>query len=350
MSLDNAFYFNYEQNGFNFSEYIYYISSYHYNWHPEVEILVVLKGSIEISFDSKNTTLVKDDVVILAPNCGHASLALKEDTKAMVLHIDPNFLTRYMPNFKNYDFTIISNDSSRYNFLFTEIRKRMSQMMLIKIKDNNQFNYIYLELQFMKLCAALLAEITKQGVLKDNKKIVEENNATFNKIVSYIDNHYKEKIDLEDIAQLSGYNFSYTSQFFKRQLGISFVEYLSRLRLREAAIELVNTEALIVNIANDCGYADVKAFNSAFKKHFNKTPSEYRKKYGNIHKPTVIHNWKEYISKNDKECLNFLQNYSYEKAYAVTSYPSCEDDTLLHEVSDTLNMIIDKIKSNNMTK
>ena len=41
-------------------------------------------------------------------------------------------------------------------------------------------------------------------------------------MIAYIDKNYQQKIELEDIAQIGGYNVNYTSQFFKRQLGVSF--------------------------------------------------------------------------------------------------------------------------------
>ena len=101
--------------------------------------------------------------------------------------------------------------------------------------------------------------------------------STFDKMIAYIDENYQQKIELEDIAKIGGYNVNYTSQFFKRQLGVSFLEYVLRLRLREATVRLVNSNDGVAHIASSCGFADIKAFNVAFKKHFHTTPSEYRK-------------------------------------------------------------------------
>ena len=55
-------------------------------------------------------------------------------------------------------------------------------------------------------------------------------------------------------------------------MGISFVEYVLRLRIRDATVRLASTDEAVARIASDCGFADVKAFNVAFKKHFNMTP------------------------------------------------------------------------------
>ena len=53
-------------------------------------------------------------------------------------------------------------------------------------------------------------------------------------------NIINKRLELEDIAKIGGYNVAYTSQFFKRQMGISFVDYVLRLRLRDATTQLTS--------------------------------------------------------------------------------------------------------------
>ena len=114
-------------------------------------------------------------------------------------------------------------------------------------------------------------------------------------------------IELEDIAKIGGYNVNYTSQFFKRQLGVSFLEYVLRLRLREATVRLANSDDGVAHIASSCGFADIKAFNVAFKKHFHTTPSEYRKQAKEMGRKTKLHDWKEIISTQEEEIYNIFE-------------------------------------------
>lgn len=96
-------------------------------------------------------------------------------------------------------------------------------------------------------------------------------------------------------------------------MGISFVEYVLRLRLREATLRLINTDEAVARIASDCGFADVKAFNVAFKKHFRITPTEYRKQVKNIGRKRTLQDWKEIISVENQDVLNLLYSFlSYE--------------------------------------
>ncbi len=137
---------------------------------------------------------------------------------------------------------------------------------------------------------------------------------------------------------------NYTSQFFKRQLGVSFLEYLLRLRLREATVRLANSEEAIVRIANRCGFPDIKAFNVAFKKHFHTTPSEYRKQARSIGRKTKLHNWKEMISTRDKDMLDILNSFlPYHFNLIDGGETSIEADKKLQSLKAKLKAIVEEL-------
>ncbi|MDU2165859.1 MAG: hypothetical protein E7E17_06170, partial [Veillonella sp.] len=79
------FHYTYKHNHIDFSSHIYKVSTYHYNWHGETEILILLKGRIEMSCNSEVFTMEPLDTIIISPQVGHATLALEEDTTALVI-------------------------------------------------------------------------------------------------------------------------------------------------------------------------------------------------------------------------------------------------------------------------
>ena len=66
-----------------------------FNWHTDLELLCVIAGSIELSVNGERLLLSGDDLVLINPNEGHATLGLDADATAMVLHIDPVFFKGY---------------------------------------------------------------------------------------------------------------------------------------------------------------------------------------------------------------------------------------------------------------
>lgn len=110
----------------------------------------------------------------------------------------------------------------------------------------------------------------------------EKENRVPSSIVSaltYIENHYMEKITVQDIAHRVNLSASYFFSVFKKQMGISPVAYLNNYRLSLAAELLLKTDATITEVANSVGISDAVYFNKMFKSAYQIPPSEYRKHY-----------------------------------------------------------------------
>lgn len=94
------FYYSYDKNNIKLKQYIYKIGSYHYNWHKELELMILLSGEIEVCSDGVRRVLKPGDVILINSNKGHATLAHEPDSIAMVLHLDPEFFHDYYDNGK----------------------------------------------------------------------------------------------------------------------------------------------------------------------------------------------------------------------------------------------------------
>lgn len=94
------FHYTYKHNHIDFNSDIYKVSTYHYNWHSGVEVLILLKGRIDMSCNSEVFTMEPLDTIIISPQVGHATLALEEDTTALVIHVGKDFFQQFDPNFE----------------------------------------------------------------------------------------------------------------------------------------------------------------------------------------------------------------------------------------------------------
>lgn len=94
----------------------------------------------------------------------------------------------------------------------------------------------------------------------------------------YISKHYQENIRLIDIANHLYRNPSYVGYIFKRDMGVSFSEYLAAYRINIAKTYLLDTRLTISNVAETVGFGDMRHFSKTFKKLVGMTPAAYRKK------------------------------------------------------------------------
>ena len=96
-------------------------------------------------------------------------------------------------------------------------------------------------------------------------------------IITYVGEHFQEPISLQDAAGLLGLNREYFCRFFKKHMGISFLQYVNEIRITHIYQELHNTDAPISEIMEENGFTSQKLFNRTFKEIYGCTPSAVRK-------------------------------------------------------------------------
>ena len=89
--------------------------------------------------------------------------------------------------------------------------------------------------------------------------------------------NYAENISLKDLGDKYHINSSYLGQVFRKKYGMSFKNYLTNYRIKEAARQIINTDKKINRIAEEVGYKDSDYFIRKFIEIEGCTPSKYRK-------------------------------------------------------------------------
>lgn len=103
------------------------------------------------------------------------------------------------------------------------------------------------------------------------------NNNLFVELLQYLQQHYCEKITLDDLSAHFGYNKYYISKVFNRYVNMNFSEFVNSMRCHHAVELLVNNETSITDIASESGFESLRSFHRSFQKFFDCTPSEYRR-------------------------------------------------------------------------
>ncbi|MCI5650278.1 MAG: helix-turn-helix domain-containing protein [Fusicatenibacter sp.] len=96
-------------------------------------------------------------------------------------------------------------------------------------------------------------------------------------IFDYIRLNYRRNISLTDIADQLYLSPTYISKYIKRKCNSSFVEVVNSVRFSHAMEDLLYTDASIMKIAMDNGFASVAAYNKLFKSTYGTTPSDFRR-------------------------------------------------------------------------
>ena len=103
-------------------------------------------------------------------------------------------------------------------------------------------------------------------------------NDSIERVIRYIKRYHSQNITLDDVCKHFGYSRSYISHVFKKRIGQSFREYLTKLRLDDAESLLKYSNLTITEIALSVGFSDSTYFSNIFKTKVGISPSAYRKK------------------------------------------------------------------------
>ena len=112
-----------------------------------------------------------------------------------------------------------------------------------------------------------------------NQLLVEQQNQEPLLVIrarQYIDAHKTEEITLRDVATAAGASIFHFSKIFHKSTGLTFTNYLARVRAEEARNRLLNPNRRINEVAFDCGFQSLTQFNRTFKRIFGQSPSEFR--------------------------------------------------------------------------
>ncbi len=121
-------------------------------------------------------------------------------------------------------------------------------------------------------------QIIEELVNKLDNILLQGDNGDFylRKILDYIQIHYKEELNLKNLADEFNFNYSYLSAYFNSHMKEGFSEYLNRVRIEKACEYLEKGEYPIAKISSMIGYSDHSYFCRVFKKITGKTPSVYK--------------------------------------------------------------------------
>ena len=100
----------------------------------------------------------------------------------------------------------------------------------------------------------------------------------YKRVVSYIEEHYREKVSLEELAGAAQCNAQYLCHVFKEIAGVPPVRYLIDYRVERAKELLQKSTQTVLEISLDCGFENVSYFIRQFKRETGMTPREYRGK------------------------------------------------------------------------
>lgn len=250
--------------------------------HEFIEIMYMNSGKCDHFLDGQHATLEKGNFIIMDHTCKHHFHALADDFELINCLFFPNFIDPSLTDDSDL-YTILENHNFNFSkelYTCNPVGKVFSDddgtIKKLLITMHNEF--VMKQSGYLELIHSYLIQIlihTMRSIYTDVKVFSADD--TIQNILKYINTKYMEDISLKSICEEYNYSVTHMCAKFKKNAGISFMEYLQKVRIENSMRLLVNTSKTVENIANDVGYLDIKSFYKIFKKYTNTTPAKFRK-------------------------------------------------------------------------
>ena len=246
--------------------------------HSAIEAIMPLEGDYRVTVSGHPYDIPPEQLLIIPSQTTH-SIERPEGGKRFIYLIDPEIFSELRG--------------------FAGVRTLMSDCLLITLETHapiyHEITQLFLRIQeeyleerafrdfaihgdlcriFMLLARYQLDQI---NLFEDSKP--EKRKEYFEKLqnaMDFIDKHYAEHLDLDSIAQYSGFSKFYFSRLFKEYTGQTFYDYLTEQRMKAAEDLLARTDTPITDVVFLSGFSSVSTFNRTMKEKNGCSPSEFR--------------------------------------------------------------------------
>ena len=143
--------------------------------------------------------------------------------------------------------------------------------------NNNEYYHQQIEIsENLRGIMYLLMDFTSKVIIVIQQMRYTNSKLLINRALHYIDQHYDEKISLEDVAQKLHLSKNYLCNAFKKATGENMSLYINKLRIEKAKRLLVESDGRVKEIFEEAGYSNQQYFSKVFKKITGMTVMEYK--------------------------------------------------------------------------
>lgn len=244
------------------------------HWHQNGEFLFCSHGSLEVWLQGNHYVLKKNDAIFINPYVTHTTKSPCNNS-ILCIQIPLNLLKDLTEQKYGQEFifnlnTVIKNTLTESDLLLLNNLTRLGDTNSRNIGDK-LITQAYIFLLLTMLYDNYCENTADSGTISDI--------FLTNKIIDYINEHFKEKLSLKNIADYLGYSENYCSKLIKYSIGMNFHNFLETVRLNDAYEKIIYTHLNFEDIAIESGFNNYRNLYNVFYKNYKKSPSQIRKFY-----------------------------------------------------------------------
>lgn len=245
------------------------------HWHKAVELLLFVKGKVTCNFENSTLHAKPGDLYIINSHEVHAT-RVSRHAVYLCVHILPSQMCKFVPNFDQLSFSFAFDPEDQVKAIAYE-QLRIHMQEIFRQTEETQVAYKLEQQARLYALTALLVKHFSQPLAMEETTLRRSDMTRLEPVLDYIQLHHAEELPLDEAANAMGLNKEYFCRLFKKNMGVSYLQYVYQVRTTAFCRELETSDDPIGEIAERHGFRDPKMLNQYFREIYGCTPSEKRK-------------------------------------------------------------------------
>lgn len=270
-NLDNERIVNLDETGFGIIREMHPRPYTPAHWHRAVELVYFIKGTVTCKFESGIIRGEPGMMYVINSHDVHETRC-SQDAQYLVIHILPSAMCRYADNFDMLRFSLAHDPEDEVRVqAYRQLRQHMEQLCgdtgICRLQQHARlFDAVALLVSYF---STPLATEETQLIRRDRNRLAP--------LLEQIQLRHDEELTLDWAAETVGLAKEYFCRLFRKNMGISYLQYLNQIRATSVCRELELSDDPIGEIGQRHGFSDSKRMNQYFREIYGCTPSEKRK-------------------------------------------------------------------------
>lgn len=258
------------------------------HWHEDLEFILIKTGKMTYNVNGQLIEVCENDGIMVNSRQLHYGFSAEHnECEFICILLSPKLLQANEWFYQNYIERVTENSSYPYLYLahdgweavILEKLDKMYQSFCKYAEEDvvcSEGGEAYFEVMedFIFIMKVLYGHLDLEArpVKKESSEL-----ASLRRMVTYIEEHFMERVTLERIAAAGACCKSKCALLFKKYLRDTPITYTTKLRLRKSLAALLDSDKSITEIAYEYGFGGASYYGETFQKYYGTSPLKYRK-------------------------------------------------------------------------
>ncbi len=257
---------------------------FQWHYHPEFELTLTLNSRGQRYIGDSIASYDDGDLVLLGPNLPHTwNSAEKIDDRrphhALVMWFTETWAESITTSLAEMRAVAPLLARAGRGVVFSRGAAARARPVIEAIPDRAPADRLLRLMEVLALLATDADAAPIASAAADRRKVASPDQDRVERVLDHIHAHYREKISIDDLADVAALSVSGFHRLFRRHTRLTVSDYVAELRIGQACALLVNSERPIAHVADEVGYPSLANFNRQFRVLKGKTPREFRRSF-----------------------------------------------------------------------